>query len=113
MTIDDLALTIESASPEDASRKLAGLLRQWKTDDTTIGRLADLVERYIGNAWFEKDEVHALIYSAWSSFRNDEIRMVAGMSMNERLFVFGLTERFDRAGVDERRSIYEKLEAAA
>jgi hypothetical protein len=46
----------------------------------------------------------------WSLFRDEAISGIGGMTMNERLYAFSLSERFD-ACTDEnsRLVIYKKL----
>jgi len=111
MNLDQLATAIEVASPDQNGRGLADLLRSWKADSKTAKDLANAVERYIGNAWFASDELHNAIYSLWSKFRDEAIRGIGGMTMNERLYWFGLSGRFDGAGPSEKAVIYNKLHA--
>lgn len=109
MNLDQLATEIERLSPDKNGRGLAMALRNWKTDSTDLNALAVLGERYIGHAWFESDATHNAVYKLWSSFRVEVISSVGGMTMNERLYYFGLFERFDAAGPAEREALYGKL----
>jgi hypothetical protein len=111
MNIDELAAAIEAASPNANGRELAVLLRNWKSTSETAERLSELVERYIGHTWFETEAVNDAVYSLWSNFRDEAIGGIDGMTMNERLYCFGLFERFDHASVNEREEIYAKLHA--
>jgi hypothetical protein len=111
MNIDELANAIEEASPDRNGRGLAAVLRNWKADAVPAETLADIVERYIGHTWFDTDEIHATIYSLWSSFREEAIHGIGGMTMNERLYYFGLFERCEKASPAEREAIYAKLHA--
>ena len=110
MTLDELAATVTSTSPDPVVQRLASLLVLWKDDDTSVQALRNDVERYIGNTWIERTEVHKTVYALWSEFVNTAINSIGGMTMNERLFVFGLTSEFDSASTDEQRErIYAKL----
>jgi len=53
------------------------------------------------------------MYALWSEFRDREVEKIGGMTMNERLFTFGLFERFDTfADEDARLIVYQKLLAS-
>jgi hypothetical protein len=109
MNLDQLATEIELASPDSNGRGLAAALRSWKADSADVNTLAVLGERYIGHTWFETDLTHDAIYKLWSSFRAAAISNIGGMTMNERLYSFSLSERFDAAGPIEREVLYGKL----
>ena len=110
MTLDELASAVASTSPDPVVQRLASLLVLWKDDDTSVQALRNDVERYIGNAWIERAEVHKTIYALWSEFVNTAINSIGGMTMNERLSFFDLTSEFDSASTDEQRErIYAKL----
>ena len=113
MTIDELADAIRSISSEKEVQRLADLLLEWKSDYKTTEDLNDTIEHYIGNSWFEKDEDHSKIYKMWSSFRDEEILGIVGMTMNERLYWFGLFDEFDACHNQESKlRIYNKLMAS-
>ena len=110
MTLDELISTVASSSPDPVVQRLSSILSEWKEDDTTVQDLRIDIERYIGNSWIEQAEVHTTVYDLWSEFVTLEICAVGGMTMNERLFVFGLMSQFDAASNDQERSrIYAKL----
>ena len=49
----------------------------------------------------------------WSSFRDQAIAGIAGMTMNERLYWFGLFDEFDACPDQEAKlKIYKKLMAS-
>jgi hypothetical protein len=110
MTLDELAATVASTSPDPVVQRLASLLVLWKDDDTSVQALRNDVERYIGNTWIELTEVHKTVYALWSEFVNTAINSIGGMTMDERLFFFDLASEFDLASTDEQRErIYAKL----
>ena len=112
MNIDELAQEIRSVSDENLVQKLADLLIEWKQDQSTVEDLKNKAERYIGNAWIEEDEDHRKIYQMWSSFRDKAISGIGAMTMNERLYFFGLSEQFDdRESEEDHLRIYKKLMA--
>ena len=113
MTIDQLSGRIRAVSDQKEVRKLADLLMEWKDDDATAEDLADAVEHYLGYAWFQRDADHSAIYSLWAAFKAHAIAGIGGMSMNERLYWFGLLHAFDACrDRDSRDRIYAKLMAA-
>jgi hypothetical protein len=112
-TIDETASAISRSSPDAVVQGLALLLVEWKLSAANVDELRAQVERYIGNSWIAEDSTHATVYGLWSAFCKTAIDCIGGMSMNERLFHFGLFERFDNAGSPQaREEIYAKLLAA-
>ena len=113
MTIDEMASAICRTSPDVAVQGLASLLAEWKLNADNVDELRVQVERYIGNSWIADDSSHSAVYGLWSTFRETAIDRIGGLSMNERLFYFGLFERFDNASSPQaKEEIYAKLLAA-
>jgi hypothetical protein len=114
LTLDSLAAEIIAISPEEPAQRLAKYLMDWKSDDTSVEALNSGIEKVIGFTWFSTDEVHNQIYKLWATFRESSIQGISGMTMNERLWCFGLTTRFDSAKTENaRKVIYDKLLARA
>ena len=112
MTLDELANELRAASDEKAVRDLAKSIEEWKDDNRNAETLKKMVELVFGNAWTSKEAKHSKVYGIWSSFRDDAIHGIAGMTMNERLYAFGLFERFDSCQSEaERVQIYGKVHA--
>lgn len=112
MNLDELSEKIKVISSEKVVACLAKSLLDWKESSETASELKEGIERYIGNSWIEKNEDHKNIYNLWSSFRNEVIMGIGGMTMNERLYFFGLSERFDACENEESKlQIYSKLHA--
>lgn len=113
VTIDETAAAIGHTSTDAVVQGLARLLVEWKFNADNVDELRTQVERYIGNSWIADDSTHAAVYVLWSAFCKTAIDCIGGMSMNERLFRFGLFERFDNASSPlAREEIYAKLLAA-
>ena len=113
MTLDELVQAFRAVSTEQVTQGLARLLLDWKANDSTADKLRDRVERLLGNTWTEREEDHSEIDGLWPEFRDHAIAGIEGMTMNERLYCFGLLERFDAArDDDEKLAIYRKLHAS-
>lgn len=113
MILDELASSIKAASADPAANKLANLLLQWKHDDSNVEELESRVEHYIGNSWIASEAEHKNIHGVWEKFKSETMRAIGGMTMNERLFCFGLMSRLDVARTErERVAIYAKLLAS-
>lgn len=53
---------------------------------------------------------HSNAYQLWREFKHDAIDRIDGMTMNERLFFFGLFERFDQSDTEKQKhAVYSKL----
>ncbi len=114
MTLDSLVAAIKASSPEEPAQKLAHLLTDWKNDDSSVEELETTIKRFIGYTWFSSNALHNEICGMWSDFLKSSIQGIHGMTMNERLCSFGLTERFESATTDSARQVvYAKLLARA
>jgi hypothetical protein len=113
MNLDELTINIRKISKEDSIQKLVSNLKSWKTDERNVIELRENIERLLGNTWIEKRTDFDKIYGIWNEFKNSAIDGIGGMTMNERLYWFGIIDLFDNAKNDsERKKIYEKLMAA-
>jgi hypothetical protein len=110
MNIDELTNKIRKVSSEKNVQDLAELIQQWKTDEKNAIELKENIERYFGNAWIDKKSDFENIYGMWSDFRDSAINIIGGMTMNERLYWFGLFELFENLKNDnEKEKYYRKL----
>lgn len=87
-------------------RQIAG----WKEDRTTPRALLESLDRTLGQVWFTRDETHAEVNRLLEGFRST-VQSLGGMTMNERLVMFDLLDRWDMANGDGQRELYAKLEA--
>jgi hypothetical protein len=112
MTLDELAKAIAGVFPEKLLQDLARYIEEWKSDDRNVEALETMVERFFGNVWIPSEEDHLRAYRTWASFRDDAIHGIGGMTMNERLYAFGLFDRYDSCKTEmARRVIYGKVHA--
>jgi len=110
MNLDELAQAIRSVSNEKLLTDLAQYIEAWKADDRDVNELETMVERLFGNTWLPSEEEHSKAYYLWNAFREDAIRGIGGMTMNERLYLFGLFKRFDASSSEEEKQVvYSKL----
>ena len=112
MNLDELIKNIRKVSKEEIIQKLADNIQKWKIDERNTVELRDNVERFLGNTWIEKRTDFDKVYGMWAEFRNSAIDGIGGMTMNERLYCFGLFDLFDIAKNDtEQEKYYKKLMA--
>jgi hypothetical protein len=112
MNLDELSEEICKVSSEKVVQDLFRILIEWKDSEETAEELKEGIERYIGNTWIEKNEDYSNIYRLWSEFRDEAISGIGGMTMNERLYWFGLFNRFDASKSEEEKLlVYRKLHA--
>lgn len=110
MNLDELAMAFRNISNEKLLSNLAQYVESWKSDDRNVKELEASVERFFGNAWLSSEADHSKAYDLWKSFKDDAIRGIDGMTMNERLHAFGLFKRFDASTTqEEEQAVYSKL----
>ncbi|TQV65695.1 hypothetical protein FKG94_28255 [Exilibacterium tricleocarpae] len=109
MNYDEYIEEARKYSSDEVVARLISHLSKWKSDNTNAVELADSIERYFGNSWIANEEAHNHLYKLWSSFKAEAISGIGGMTMNERLYFFGLFERFESASEAGQQVIYAKL----
>ena len=116
MTLPQLRNTLVNIGPlADQDAKLRNLflgrLDMWATDESTAEGLLDDLNRILGNVWFSSSAVHTAVFQALEDFAK-EVRGIGGMTVNERLFTFGLLDEWDAASDATRKRFRAKLGAA-
>src|SRR4051812_22629826 len=98
--------------PEDARLRdlFVARLQAWKTDSSTAHQLLDDLRRLLGSVWFSDTEAHQRVFDAIEAFGTN-VHYLSGMTMNERLFVFGFLDQWDDSLKATRQAIRLKLEA--
>jgi hypothetical protein len=116
MTLPELRAALAEIRPltaDDARLRdlFIARLDGWIIDEVTVERLLDDLNRILGNVWFSAPEVHTAVFQALEDFAK-EVRGISGMTVNERLFTFGLLDAWDRATESTRKLFRSKLGAA-
>ena len=109
MNFDEYIEEAKKYSNDEVVARLVSHLTKWKSDNTNVVELADSIERFFGNSWITNDETHTHLYKLWSNFKVAAISDIGGMTMNERLYWFGLFEGYESATEAEQQVIYAKL----
>ena len=112
MSLDQLILNIKRISSEKEVLGLANYIQEWKANEMNAVELRSSVEKYLGNSWLENNFDYLNIYSVWSEFRDVAIDGIGGMTMNERLYHFGLLEAYEKLTTEkEKEKFFTKLMA--
>jgi hypothetical protein len=110
-TILELSSLRDAFPKPDAALVDELLLRRiskWADDETSVQTLVDDLERLLGGVWFSTHERHALVHLVLARLR-DLVDAVGGMTMNERLVLFSLEERWDGSSETDRAALRKKL----
>ncbi len=107
MTLDDVIRVLESL-PQSGNglQDLLSTLRQWKKDESNINALCVSLEQYMLNEEVKNEDIHFVC----SEFTREVVTRLHAMTVNERLFVMSLDERYySSTSSRERDLIYAKL----
>ena len=114
MNYDEFVKEVQKYDSDSDVAKLLRVLKDWKLNNDNVVQLQSTIERFFGHSWIESEETHNHLYKLWSSFNTSVTGNIGGMTMNERLFWFGLFERFDGCQSEPKKQlIYSKLSANA
>jgi len=112
MNYDEIINEVQKYDDDLNVVKLLTTFKEWKINDATVVELQSTVERFFGHSWIDNEETHNHLYKVWMSFRVIAIEGIGGMTMNERLYWFGLFEQFDSCKLESKKQlIYSKLSA--
>ncbi|MES2070050.1 MAG: hypothetical protein V4488_06860 [Pseudomonadota bacterium] len=108
MNLDELVQSIPDS--ENALREeLACLIVEWKRSAEPIEKLDYLVDKWHGNVWFQKIDDSNAFYRNWCKFKKEAISGINGMTVNERLYVFGLLELWGESNDEFRANLRNKV----
>jgi len=110
MNIDELVNSIEEA---ELRENLSHWVSEWKKDETDINKLYALVAKWHGNVWFKDPDQQNKFWSNLQSFKEHAIDGIGGMTVNERLYWFGMFDEWDNSDEIGQQRIRNKLHARA
>jgi len=114
MNYDEFVKEVQKYDSDSDVAKLLRVLKDWQLNNDNVVQLQSTIERFFGHSWIESEETHNHLYKLWSSFNTSVTGNIGGMTMNERLFWFGLFERFDGCQSEPKKQlIYSKSSANA
>ena len=108
MLFTELISQLKAPDQGQEAKQLLRILEQWKKNDQPISTLQTSVNKFLAL----NENVSETIQSTWKRFESESILFVDGMTMNERLFVFNLFNRWDRCKtMDHKLKLYAKVHA--
>lgn len=111
MNLDDLVQSIPNS--ENALRdEFAHLIDVWKRSAEALESLDYLVTKWHGNVWFQKTKDSDIFLQNWRNFKTEAIDGINGMTVNERLYFFGLFELWDESNEEFHAVLRTKLKAS-
>ncbi|WP_394390611.1 hypothetical protein [Shewanella woodyi] len=87
MNLDELA---NSVSESELRERLLHWIGEWKQDDQDIEELAYLIGKWHGNVWLKETDASNKFHSDFQAFKSAAIDNIGGLTLNERLYWFGL-----------------------
>jgi hypothetical protein len=111
MNYDEYIEEVQKYSSDEVVARLVSHLSAWKFDDTDVLELANSVEKFFGSSWIFEEKTHNHLYHLWANFKATAISGIGGMTINERLYLFGLFERFESVSEAGKQNVYAKLRA--
>ena len=109
MNLDELITKINELADDDSLNDLLGIFNEFKKNNKTVLELEHTIEKFIDSYWPKKGNGIKII-NLLNEFKNTNIKNITGMTMNERLFLFCLFDRFDSCKTDSKKEIiYKKL----
>ena len=113
MTLDELAEEFLSCAAHAAEKRLAEILVVWKGTGETVSGLAERADDFVHGRQDGPRPIGEEIRNNRERFKSEAINGIAGFTMNERLYYFGLFDRYDKQKNqdDELRELYAELHA--
>lgn len=110
MNLDSFIKELDAYEHEKEASIIKEHLENWKNDNTDVYQLSSAIEKLFGNVWFQEEQSHQYLYSKWTEFQRFAIKGIGGLTVNERLYVFSLFDRYESVGgKSERAVLYAKI----
>lgn len=110
MNLDELVNSVPETSLRDDLSRWVG---EWKQDDKDVQLLANLISKWHGNVWFKDTDASNNFCSEFRAFKIAAIDNIGGLTLNERLYWFGLFETWDSGNEATQQRLRRKLHANA
>ena len=108
MNLDQL---VDSIPEPELEARLSELVDKWKSDCSDVERLSAMIDKWHGNVWFSDQNAQSEFYERFQKFKAEAILRIGGMTLNERLYWFGLLNHWDNSSKESRDRIRTKLHA--
>lgn len=108
MNLDELVASIPEPGLRD---ELFRWVDEWKSDQSDVERLSALIREWHGNVSFADPHAQDEFYARFEHFREWVIQNLGGMTVNERLYWFGLFDHWDQSNESTRERLRVKLRA--
>ena len=92
MNLDEL---VNSIPEYELRAQLSHWVDEWKSDESGVKRLSDLIRKWHGNVSFRDPQSQDEFYVRFQQFQNKVVENIGGMTVNERLYWFGLFDHWD------------------
>ncbi|RTY85447.1 hypothetical protein [Flavobacterium sp. GT3R68] len=110
MNLDELVNSIPDSELE-LKKNFRNHIEDWKRNTESVTHLESQIGKWHGNVWFENTEVSNQFYIDYCSFRDESIKNIGGMTINERLYQFSLFDLWDLNDTETQMNIRKKLNA--
>lgn len=108
MNLDELVNSVPERGLRD---QLSHWVDGWKSDESDVESLSALIRKWHGNVTFSEPRAQDEFYGHLEQFEKAVIEAIGGMTVNERLYWFGLFDHWDSADERAKRRLRSKLHA--
>jgi len=108
MNLDELVASIADVKLQ---QDLSHWIELWKRDDKDIDDLAYMIGKWHGNVWFQDATTSNKFHDDFQEFKKTAIEGIGGLTVNERLYWFGLFDIWDSGNEATHSRIRNKLHA--
>ncbi|PKH55813.1 hypothetical protein CXF83_10765 [Shewanella sp. Choline-02u-19] len=110
MNLDEL---VASVTEVELREDLLHWVSEWKNDESDIENLTFMMSKWHGNVWF-KDTIESNgFHTRFEVFKKNAVDGIGSLTLNERLYWFGLFEQWDDSNEESQSRIRTKLRANA